>query len=228
MHYPPTNHFLHAVDCIIFGFDGFQLKLLLVHRDIDPEKGKWSLMGGFVQANESLDEAAYRVLQGWTGIQEVYLEQVQTFGQVQRDPIERVISTAYYALINLQDYDPHLLVDHNAEWFPVDQAPPLIFDHGHMVQAARHRLQEKAAIQPIGFALLPPQFTLQQLQRLYETISGISLDKRNFTRRIHGLGILRQLDEKEKSSSKKGAFLYEFDEKAYQLLLSEGVNFVIK
>lgn len=217
-----------AVDCIIFGFDDQKLKILLVKRDIEPELGKWSLMGGFVQKIESIDEAAIRILYRWTGLTNIYMEQLYCFGEVSRDPVERVVSVAYFALINIQNYDQELKKKHNAHWFPVEDLPELIFDHAEMVEEARKQLKYKASIQPVGFALLPQKFTLPQLQTLYEAIFETSLDKGNFRRRIQSLGVLKKLNEKQKGVSKKGAYYYVFDEKKYKELEQGGINFVIK
>ena len=222
------DRLLLAVDCIIFGFDDQKLKILLVKRDLEPEKGQWSLMGGFVQKLESIDEAAIRILYRQTGLTNIYMEQLYSFGEVDRDPVERVVSVAYYALINIQNYDEALHKKHDAQWFPLDEVPKLIFDHMDMVKAAKKKLQYKASIQPIGFALLPQKFTLPQLQRLYEAIFECPLDKGNFRRRIQSLGVLKRLDEKQKGQSKKGAYYYVFDETKYKELESEGINFVIK
>lgn len=226
--YKYTNHdrLLVAVDCIIFGFDGQELKALLIKRGFEPEIGKWSLMGGFVGENESTDEAAIRVLHQLTGMTNIYMEQLYCFSDVNRDPAGRVISIAYYALINIADYSEQLQLEHEARWFPLAQIPKLIFDHNEMLQKAKVRLQEKVTNHPVGFELLPDKFTLPQLQNLYEAIYGEPLDKRNFTRKILSLEILNKLDEKEKESSRKGAFYYVFDKAKYNKLHQEGVKFI--
>jgi 8-oxo-dGTP diphosphatase len=216
---------LVAVDCIIFGFDGSTMKALLIKRSFAPEKGKWSLMGGFVRPNENADEAAARVLRQLTGLDEVYMEQLYTFTDVDRDSAARVISIAYFALINIADYSEQLKFEHEAKWFPLAKIPPLIFDHKKMVRKAKELLQEKVSSHPIGFELLPQKFTLPQLQSLYEAIYETPLDKRNFTKKMLSLGILHKLDEKEKESSKKGAFYYVFDSVKYAKM-SNGVKFV--
>lgn len=226
--YKYTNHdrLLVAVDCIIFGFDGQELKALLIKRGFEPEIGKWSLMGGFVGENESTDEAAIRVLHQLTGMTNIYMEQLYCFSDVNRDPAGRVISIAYYALINIADYSEQLQLEHEARWFPLAQIPKLIFDHNEMLQKAKVRLQEKVTNHPVGFELLPDKFTLPQLQNLYEAIYGEPLDKRNFTRKILSLDILNKLNEKEKESSRKGAFYYVFDKAKYNKLHQEGVKFI--
>jgi 8-oxo-dGTP diphosphatase len=224
--YTSHNKILVAVDCIIFGFDGHELKALLIKRAFEPEKGKWSLMGGFVSYDESTDEAAERVLHQLTGMSNIYMEQLYCFSDVNRDAAGRVISVAYFALINIADYSEQLQLEHEAKWFPLNQIPPLIFDHKQMVGLAKERLQQKVANHPIGFELLPGKFTLPQLQNLYEAIYEEPLDKRNFTRKVLSLGILNKLDEKEKESSRKGAFYYVFDKGKYSKLHREGVKFI--
>jgi ADP-ribose pyrophosphatase YjhB (NUDIX family) len=224
--YTSHDKILVAVDCIIFGFDGHELKALLIKRAFEPEKGKWSLMGGFVSNNESTDEAAQRVLHQLTGMSNIYMEQLYCFSDVNRDAAGRVISVAYFALINIADYSEQLQLEHEAKWFPLNQIPPLIFDHREMVALAKERLQQKVANHPIGFELLPGKFTLPQLQNLYEAIYEEPLDKRNFTRKVLSLGILNKLDEKEKESSRKGAFYYVFDKGKYSKLHREGVKFI--
>jgi 8-oxo-dGTP diphosphatase len=224
--YKSHDKVLVAVDCIIFGFDGHQLKALLIKRGFEPEIGKWSLMGGFVDANESTDEAATRVLRQLTGMDNIYMEQLYCFSEVNRDAAGRVISIAYFALINIADYSEQLQSEHEARWFPLNQIPELIFDHKEMVMKAKERLQQKVANHPIGFELLPGKFTLPQLQNLYEAIYESPLDKRNFTRKVLSLGILNKLNEKEKASSRKGAFYYVFDKSKYSKLHREGVKFI--
>jgi len=224
--YKKYARLLLAVDCIIFGFDGQRIKSLLIKRGFEPELGKWSLMGGFVNSDESVDEAAKRVLKQLTGLDNIYMEQLHCYSDPGRDPGGRVISVAYFALITIDNNNEQLLKEHQAEWFSFDKFPPLIFDHGEMVINAKERLQQKVANHPIGFALLPQKFTLPQLQSLYEAIYESPVDKRNFTRKILSLDILEKLDEKEKFSSKKGAFLYVFDREKYMKLENEGLKFI--
>ena len=224
--YKSHEGILVAVDCIIFGFDGRQLQALLVKRGLEPEKGKWSLMGGFVHQNESTDEAAIRILNQLTGINNIYMEQLYCFSNVKRDTAGRVISVAYYALINIADYSEQLQQNHEARWFTMDKIPKLIFDHKEMVAKAKGRLQEKVANHPIGFELLPEKFTLPQLQNLYEAIYEQTLDKRNFTRKILSLKILNKLSEKERETSRKGAFYFVFDKQKYKKLHQDGVRFI--
>ncbi|UCG27723.1 MAG: NUDIX hydrolase [Bacteroidales bacterium] len=226
-YYSGYDKYLVAVDCIIFGFDGQELKLLLIKRGFPPAEGEWSLMGGFLKSGESINEAAERVLKKLTGLHNVYLEQLRAYGEVLRDPGQRVISIGYYALIKIDEYDEDLVKKYNARWFPIDNFPGLIFDHNEMVDHALKRLQRKAQNQPIGFELLPDKFTIPQLQKLYEEIFRKEFDKRNFRKKILGFQILRKLDEKEKEGSKKGAFLYRFDQKQYTKLLGSGYIFEI-
>lgn len=224
--YKSQDRLMVAVDCIIFGFDGKQLQALLIKRGFEPEKGKWSLMGGFVDMNESADDAAVRVLNQLTGMDNIYMEQLYCFTDVNRDPAGRVISIAYFALVNIAAYNEQMLFEHEARWFPLDQIPDLIFDHKEMVAKAKERLQQKVANHPIGFELLPEKFTLPQLQSLYEAIYEGPLDKRNFTRKMLSLDILNRLDEKNKKSSRKGAFYYVFDKMKYGKLSEIGVKFI--
>lgn len=204
-----------GVDCIIFGFDKGRLKLLLLKRNFEPAMGCPSLMGGFVQNGESVDEAAKRVLAELTGLRDVYMEQVGAFGEVERDPGERVISVAYYALINIEDYDHKLVAQHNAYWVEINELPELIFDHSQMVQQARNLLRMKAASKPVGFNLLPKLFTLTKLQTLYEAIYDGPLDKRNFRKRVADIGFIEKTDKIDKTGSKRGAALYKFNIEAY-------------
>lgn len=215
-YYNINPQFYVSVDCIIFGFDKGSLKLLLLKRNFEPAKGSWSLMGGFVQDGEIVDDAAKRVLAELTGLENVYMEQVGTFGEVDRDPGERVISVAYYALININEYDRNLVQQHNAHWAEINEIPPLVFDHPQMVKQARIMLQKKASSEPIGFNLLPSLFTLFQLQSLYEAIYGEPLDKRNFRKRVADLNYIEKTDKIDKTGSKRGAALYKFNENAYR------------
>lgn len=224
--YKNHDRLLVAVDCIIFGFDGKQLQALLIKRGFEPEKGKWSLMGGFMTQEESSDEAAVRVLHQLTGMKDIYMEQLYCFTDVNRDTAGRVISIAYFALINIAEYNEQMQFEHEARWFPLNEIPKLIFDHSEMVAKAKERLRQKVVNHPIGFELLPEKFTLPQLQSLYEAIYESPLDKRNFTRKILSLEILNRLDEKNKLSSRKGAYYYVFDKKKYGRLSQDGVKFI--
>lgn len=224
--YKSHDRLLVAVDCIIFGFDGQSLKALLIKRGFEPEKGKWSLMGGFVGKREDAEQAAVRVLYQLTGMRNIYMEQLHTFSDVKRDSAGRVISIAYFALINIEDYSHQLQLEHEAKWFALDRMPRLIFDHRKMVIKAKERLQEKVVAHPVGFELLPTRFTLPQLQNLYEAIYDVPLDKRNFTKKILSLGVLNKQNEKEKQSSRKGAYFYVFDKVKYKKLQVNGIKFI--
>lgn len=217
-----------AVDCIIFGFEDDKLRLLLTKRMFDPCKGRWSLMGGFVQEDENLDDAAARVLERLTGLTDVYLEQLYAYGDTDRDPGGRVISVAYYALICTQKLDKDAEDKYLARWFPVDTYPSLVFDHPEMVDKAMKRLRRKSLIQPVGFELLSEKFTLTQLQKLYEAIHQRKLDKRNFRKQILSMDVLTRLEEKDKVNSKRGAWLYRFDTEKYAKLLEGGDQFEMK
>jgi 8-oxo-dGTP diphosphatase len=214
-----------AVDCIIFGFLDNQLKILLLKRDLEPGKGKSSLIGGFVREEESLDEAAARILYDLTGLEKVFLEQLYAHGQVDRDPGERVISVSYYALLKMQDLDHDHVGKHGAKWCNIGACEKLIFDHSHMVELALSRLRLRAKNQPIGFELLPRNFTIPQLQMLYEAIYQKTLDNRNFRKKLLAMDVLEKLETKDKSTSKKGAYLYRFDKIRYKKLLQDGFLF---
>jgi len=213
--YEQEDKLLLAVDCIIFGFDNKDLKVLLVKRDFEPEKGKWSLIGGFLKKDESLDDAARRILHTLTGMHNIYMEQLYTFSEVERDPAERTVSTSFYAIIDIKQHDKELVEHHNAKWFSLSKAPKLIFDHDLMLDKAIKRLRRRTSISPIGFELLPKKFTMKQLQKLYEAILDRKVDKRNFINKIKTMDILVQLNEKDMSTSTKGSYLFMFDEDKY-------------
>ncbi|MCM4155629.1 NUDIX domain-containing protein [Gramella sp. AN32] len=216
-----------ATDCIIFGFDAGRLKLLLFKRELAPLVGEWSLIGSFVRLDEDLDIAAKRVLKNTTGLENVYMEQLKSYGKKDRDPGYRCISVAQFALIRLEDHDEKLVEEHGAHWHDIMKLPHLILDHQEMVQDALERIRQKARFQPIGFELLPEKFTIPQLQMLYEAIYQKELDSRNFRKKLMALNVLVKLDEKDKSGSKRGAFLYKFNNGNYQKLLKSGYNFEI-
>jgi 8-oxo-dGTP diphosphatase len=218
---------LVAVDSIIFGFNEneHELKLLILKRKFPPEKGKWSLMGGFVAPEESLDNAAQRIVSQLTGLSNVYMEQLFTFGDINRDTGGRIISIAYFSLIKINDHDSELVKKHGASWISLSEIPDLIFDHPEMVKRALRKLRIRARTQPIGFELLPEKFTIPQLQRLYEAIYQIPFDKRNFRRKLLAMGLLEKQNEKEKETSKKGAYYYHFNQKKYDELIEKGFNF---
>src|SRR5687768_5534193 len=224
--YQKQIRLLAAVDCIIFGFDGQTLKLLLIQRGFEPEKGKWSLMGGFIQPNESSDAAAVRILKSLTGLEGVYLEQLAVFSEPQRDPIERTISTAYFALIDIHQYEKQLTDEYHPEWVTLTKIPNLIFDHNKMVAMAKEKLRYKAALHPLLFELLPKKFTLPQLQNLYEGVYETSFDKRNFSRKVLSTNLLVKQGDKDKGSSKKGAYYYKLNAKNYKANLQAFLNII--
>ncbi len=214
--YSSADKVLLAVDCIIFGFDDEGLKILLIKRDFEPEKGKLSLIGGFLKKDEVLNSAALRILNRYTGLQDIYMEQLYAFSEIDRDPVERTISVAYYALINIENHNEELIQNYHAKWYSVSSIPKLIFDHDKMVTHAIRRLRYRTSIKPIGFELLPEKFTMLQLQRLYEAILSKELDKRNFISKINSLDILIKLEDKDMQSSRKGSHLYTFDKDKYE------------
>jgi len=226
-YYSEHEKFHVAVDSIIFGYDeeGRELKVLLLKRNFQPSKGEWSLMGGFLKNDESIDHAAKRILNQLTGLSDVYMEQLYTFGELDRDPGARIISAAYFALIRINASDLELVKTHGATWVPISSMPKLIFDHSAMIERALKKLQIRARTQPIGFELLPDKFTIPQLQGLYEAIYNKMLDKRNFRRKLLSMDLLEKQEEKEKESSRKGAWYYRFDQKKYEDLLNRGFNF---
>ena len=204
-----------SVDCIIFGFDEGQLRVLIGKRQLDPGRGEWSLYGGFVGANESIDDAASRTLFELTGLRNLYMRQVGAFGNIDRDPGERVISVAYYALINVKDYDDNLRREHGVEWVNIKQLPPMYSDHRDMIRKARRMMREKIKSEPISFRLLPSLFTLTQLQRLYEAVHGEEVDKRNFRKRVKEMEFIEKTELIDKTGSKRGAYLYRFNSNTY-------------
>jgi len=215
------------VDCIIFGFDEGALKLLAIRRQLEPNRGDWSLIGGFINENESLDDATERIIKSLTGIQQIYMSQLYAHGEVDRDPVGRVLSISYYALIQCQSHNQQLIDAAGARWFSIDAMPKLIFDHQRMVDMALADLRKEIRIKPVGFELLPPKFTLPQLQSLYEAIYQKRFDKRNFRKRIIQMNLLERLEEKDKINSRKGAWYYRFNEERYHQLTAEGFYFNI-
>ena len=214
-YYIEHQKILISVDCIIFGFEHNKLKVLLGRRPIDPGKGAWSLYGGFVRNEESVDEAADRTLFELTGLRNVYMRQVGAVGSVDRDPGARVVSVAYYALINVKDYDQKMLTEHDVEWINIEELPEMFSDHKQMIKKARKLMQQKIRTEPISFQLLPGLFTLTQLQRLYEAVNGEEVDKRNFRKRIKEMDFIEKTDLIDKTGSKRGAYLYRFNKNAY-------------
>ena len=215
-----------TVDCVVFGLDDEDLKVLLIERDLPPFEGKWALPGGFVRVDESVDDAALRELQEETGVKKVFLEQLYTVGDLNRDPRERVVTVAYYALVRLSSHKVKAATDaRQALWFAIDDLPKLAFDHDKILTMAHERLRGKVRYQPIGFELLPQKFTLRQLQHLYEVVLDRELDKRNFRKKILGMQILEELDEVETDVAHRAARLYRFDKRAYKDMTKQGFNF---
>lgn len=218
---------LIAIDCIIFGFDNEELKLLCIKRIFEPAINQWSLIGSFIKKNESLDDAAKRILYKLTGLKDVYLKQLHAHGDLNRDPGARVISISYFALINIQEHNHQLVEEYGAEWISVSELPELVFDHSTMVNMALKRLRKDARTKPLGFELLPEKFTLPRLHKLYEAIYQKKIDNRNFRKSILSFGVLEKLEEKEKGSSKKGAHLYRFNVEKYNQYIEEGSSFSV-
>ncbi|MDR2058113.1 MAG: NUDIX domain-containing protein [Dysgonamonadaceae bacterium] len=218
------KHFV-SVDCIIFGFKENAIHVLIIKRKFDPLKGERSLMGGFIRENESLNDTVSRVVNEYTGIENVYWEQVGAYGDVDRDIAERVISIVYYALIDMELFDETLMKKYNAEWVNINAVGPLILDHNQLLIDTLKLLRRRTATRPIGFNLLPEKFTLPQLQSLYEAIYQTPLDKRNFRKKIFEMDILEKLDEKDKSASKRGAYYYCFNKEKYDRRLEDGTVF---
>ena len=215
-----------TVDCVVFGFDDGELKVLLIQRALEPFKGRWALPGGFVRVEETVDAAARRELEEETGLKNIFLEQLYTFGEVHRDPRERVVSVAYYALVKLSDHRAKAATDAaNAEWFLISKTPKLAFDHADILGTALTRLRGKVRYQPIGFELLPPKFTLTQLQHLYEAVLETELDKRNFRKKVLSFGLLIPLKETQMAGRHRPAQLFRFDADKYEKLKQRGFNF---
>jgi len=214
-----------TVDCVVFGLDGADLSVLLIERGEEPFAGQWALPGGFVKMDEDLERAARRELEEETGLSLAWLEQLYTFGAVDRDPRGRVITVAFFALVKTLDQALAASTDaRDARWFPADATPALAFDHAEILRVARERLRGKVTWQPVGFELLPERFTLTRLQRLYETVLGRALDKRNFRRKVLALGLLQETGQRSSGAGRPAA-LYRFDREAYARLSAEGFVF---
>jgi hypothetical protein len=223
--YQQEQPVLVSVDCIILGFKDGNINVLITKRKFEPLQGERSLMGGFVRESESLNETVSRVVTEYTGIENVFMEQVGAYGDVGRDTAERVISVVYYALIDMQQYDENLRKQHNAEWVNVNHVGQLIFDHNQLLEDTIKILRQRTVTQPTGFNLLPRKFTLPQLQSLYEAIYQHPLDKRNFRKKVFEMDILERLDEKDKSSSRRGAYYYQFNKARYDRYMEDGFDF---
>ena len=210
-----------TTDCVIFGFDGMKLNVLLIERGVDPYKGRWAFPGGFLNMDESADEGARRELKEETNLSAAYVEQFGTFSDPNRDPRERVITIAYFALVKLQDVKGGDDAA-KAQWFPMDQIPQLAFDHDRILRKAMDCLRERIHFKPVGFDLLPEKFTLKQLQMLYEAILGVNFDRRNFSKKMLHSELLTPLDETVWPTSKREAKLYSFNKEKYNELKEKG------
>ncbi|MEA1887703.1 MAG: NUDIX domain-containing protein [Bacteroidota bacterium] len=226
-YYTVQDKNLVAVDCVIFGYDIWdkELKLLLVKRKFKPEYGKWSLPGGFVKKEEGVLDAACRVLYQLTGFKDVYMEQSYAWGDVNRDSGGRVITISHFALIKTHEVDPVMIEANAANWRSISRLPKLIFDHKKIVERAHQELIDRIKVKPVGFELLPEKFTLVHLQELYEAIYQRKIDKRNFRKKIISMNLLEKLDEKEKETSKKGAYYYRFIPSMYEDFKRQGFYF---
>jgi len=213
--YKTDQRILIAVDCIILSFDGEQLMVLLAEKELNSANNNWSAIGGFIQPEETSEDAVGRLLCKITTKTNVYIEQLHTFSALDRDPAQRVVSIVYLALINIADYNEQVHFPYKTKWFSLSNLPPLILDHRDMILKARARLREKIVTQALGFELLPKKFTISQLKSLFEAIYGSPLDRRNFIKKMNSLGILKRLNEKETISSRRGAFYYVFNNSKY-------------
>ncbi|WP_041522133.1 NUDIX hydrolase [Gilvimarinus agarilyticus] len=217
-----------SIDNLIFGLDHGQLDVMLIKHREGISKGRWGLPGGWIRYDENLRDAASRHLHELTGVQNLYLEQLKTFGRLDRFPSERVVTIAYYALVSAEDYS--LVAGNNAadaSWFNIRELPELIYDHAEILQYGIEFLQQQVRRRPIGFNLLPEKFTLLELQELYESILGTKLDKPNFRRKIMKMNLLASCEEKQQGVAHRAAKLYRFDEQAYQALTEKGFSFEI-
>ena len=210
-----------ATDCVIFGFDGVSIKVLLIQRGIEPYKGQWALPGGFVGIDESAEECARRELQEETGLQGVAVEQFHAFSDVNRDPRERVISIAYYALVKLSEVRGGDDAS-EAQWFSYDDVPSLAFDHDRILRMALRHLRDRICFEPVGFDLLPDVFTMTELQRLYEAILGVKFDRRNFYNKMLKLEVLTSAEPRPENASRRTPSKYRFNAEKYAELKQRG------
>ncbi len=210
-----------TIDCVIFGFDGTKLNVLLVERGIEPFKGRWAFPGGFLKVVESAEQGALRELFEETGLENAYIKQFHAFSEPHRDPRERVITIAYYALVKLQDVKGGDDAA-SADWFPLDEVPPLAFDHDMILRTALKELRRQIHFEPVGFELLPDKFTIRELQLLYEAILDVRFDRRNFYKKMLHLGLLTQLDERARNCPQREAFLFKFNRDKYNELKHKG------
>lgn len=224
--YPKKSRAFVAVDCIIFGFDGAHLKILLIKRGFQPVRGNWSLMGGFVDRTENSDEAAQRILLELTGLKNIHQKQFKTYSAPDRDTNEHTVSIVYFALIDIHKYEKQICDSYHAEWFVLEEIPKLIFDHDQMVEAAQKKLRYDAALHPILFELLPKKFTIPHLQMLYEQVYNTKIDNRNFIRKLNASNLLIKLNEKDKSGSKRGAFYFKLNVAKYKAKFQSLMSFM--
>ena len=210
-----------TTDCVIFGFDGSELQVLLIERGIEPFKGKWAFPGGFLNMDETAQEGALRELKEETGLENAYIEQFNTYSDPGRDPRERVITIAHYALVRIQEVKGGDDAA-KAQWFPIDKVPQLAFDHDKILRDAMRKLRERIHFEPIGFELLPEKFTMKELQILYESILGVKFDRRNFAKKMMHYELLNQLDETVRPTAKRDALLYSFNKENYELFKKKG------
>ena len=216
-----------SVDCVILGYDEESLKVLLIECNTPPFVGKYSLLGELVQIDETLDEAAHRILGIWTGQESLYLEEVKSFSSIGRHPMGRVITVAFYSLVEIEKFELSLLNRSKLKWIDVNEVDDLAFDHNLILDECLSKLRRRLRERPIGFNLLPEKFTLNQLQNLYEVVLGIELDKRNFRRKILSLDVLVDLNETQQDVSHRPAKLFSFDHHKYQKKRSNGFKFEV-
>ncbi|MXV16215.1 NUDIX hydrolase [Hufsiella ginkgonis] len=224
----PKFESIFTVDCVVFGFDEGELKVLLIERNEEDYTGWWALPGYYVQQDEGLDPAAERILYELTGLRDIYMEQFYAFGDVDRHPQGRVITVAYFAMIRLnplKELKPVINYARKAFWHPINDLPKLAFDHTQIFEKSLEKIRRKISYQPIAFELLPEKFTLTQLQHLYELILNKKLDKRNFRKKMLNYGILKELDEKQRGVSYRAATLYKFDRRKYARLFQKELSF---
>lgn len=215
-----------SVDCVVFGFQNPDLEVLLIKLDVDPERGSWSLPGGNILLDEGLDNAAARVLEELTGVNDIYMEQVSAFGAVDRFPLHRVVTFTYYALINPELYMLKAGIKaSDVKWFRINEVPEMPFDHNQILESALNRLKARVRYRPIGFELLPKKFTLTHIQNLYQSVLGHNLDKRNFRRKIMKMNLISKLDEQQRGVAHRLPQLYSFDKRTYVKLRKNGFNF---
>ncbi len=217
-----------TVDCVVFGYDEHdkELKILLIKNEVPQFLGMWSLLGDLMKIDETIEDAANRILEYRTGLKDVYLEEVQSFSHPKRHPLGRVITIAYYALIKISDYELNVeKLDLEAKWFNINEIEEMAFDHKNILEVCHKRLQERLKERPVGFSLLPKKFTLQQIQNLYETVLQTELDKRNFRRKLKNLGLLKELEEIETEVAHRPARLYTFDYDKYTEMERKGRRF---